>query len=162
MYVQTDTPEHVSIDDDIEKITNALSTASQAGEWATVRALTETLNGMLKEKRKRSFTAEHKTNLGHSNAIGYAQAAAENSDPNASLLLALAQDVRFGSLRRYAGMRGIPYSTLAAYASGRLPCSLKVDALIRRDFPKLKWTWPAGLATGRRGRPLGSKNKLDT
>jgi hypothetical protein len=30
--------------------------------------------------------------------------------------------------------------------SGRYPCPVGIDKLIRKDFPHLKWEWPAGLS----------------
>ena len=65
--------------------------------------------------------------------------------PSAPLLAAFALDKRFGGLRGYAKARKIDRSSLSAYARGDTACPAWVDALVRKDFPDLEWTWPKGV-----------------
>lgn len=159
--MQYDTSVDVSIDDDIERITASIAAASQAGQWPTVRDLTKSLQDLMVEKRKHQ-TPMHRMNLSRSVAGNYAEAASENYAPNAEFLRAVVE--RYGSLRHYAELRGVPASSLSAYATGRLPCPHRIAAMVKRDFSRLKWEWPAGLegqdpTRRKRGRPR--KIKVD-
>jgi transcriptional regulator with XRE-family HTH domain len=52
---------------------------------------------------------------------------------------------RWRSMTEYAKRLGISKASLSEYESGERPCPARVDRLIRKDFPALRWQWPRGV-----------------
>ncbi len=129
-------------EDRIALLSAAIREAARAKEWDAVRELNSTLKDALRSAR----TAEHSSKISRSNAAFEADKALNEGRASGPLLAAFAADHRFGSLRAYADSRGINRASLSAYVSGRYPCPVAVDKLVRKDFPHLKWVWPAGLS----------------
>lgn len=134
-------------DDQIKSLATAIKEASLEKNWDLVRELNATMREAL--RKRGPLSAEHASGISRSNAAFQATRALAEGDPTGPLLAAFASDPRFGSLRGYAEARGINRSSLNAYASGRYPCPPAVDKLVRRDFPHLKWEWPAGVSRRR-------------
>lgn len=132
-------------EDRISLLSAAIRDAAAAKEWDTVRELNATLKDALRQHR----SAEHAGKISRSNAAFEATRALDEGRKSGPLLAAFAADPRFGSLRAYADARGINRASLSAYVSGRYPCPVSVDRLIRKDFPHLKWEWPGGLSKRR-------------
>jgi hypothetical protein len=132
------------MDEEITKLAGAIAAATEKGQFSLARDLSDSLKRILVEKR-RSMPLEQRTKLSKSNASLRAHESLEEDEPSGPLLAAIVSDPRFGSLRRYCDARGITRSSLSAYATGRSPCPMRVDAVVRRDFPHLKFDWPKGL-----------------
>lgn len=148
-----ETLEHASVspvpadDDAITALSAAIKEATLRGDFDLARQFNATLREAL--RKRGPMTAEHAASISRSNAAYRATRALAEGDPAGPLLAAFTSDPRFGSLRNYADQRGINRSSLYAYASGRLPCPPAIDKLVRRDFPHLKWAWPAGISKRR-------------
>lgn len=77
---------------------------------------------------------------------GFAVAAAKAHN---AMLQAIGADPKFKSLRKYVRIRkrqlGCSLSSLSGYMNGSAPCPKRVADVVAADFPKLRWTWPAGI-----------------
>jgi len=112
--------------------------AHQAELWRiTARKLESLMDSRSPDVQDKAMTQDQLARRGRAVAL----TAAHNE-----LLSAIANDPRWGSARAYCknSLRIAP-SSLTGYMNGTTPCPRWLADRVRADFPKLSWTWPAGV-----------------